>query len=102
MFIRRHVPHCLPLLWLTLAATTAATALAGDSESPPVFRELRKFVSPNAHQAAAVDRERFYAIGSRAITSYDKQTGELLAEFAASDELPLEYLNSGVVIDGKL
>ena len=64
----------------------------------PAFEEIATFPAPEAHQAVAVDATHFYAIGNRVIAKYDKRTGERVASFEASEELPLIHMNGGVVL----
>jgi outer membrane protein assembly factor BamB len=91
--------HETIVLWVLVAASNIGgkSAIAA---LPPV--ELRRFDAPEATQAVAVDDANFYAIGNRVIAKYDKRTGRLVSGWAASDKLPLEHLNSGLVLDGKL
>lgn len=63
---------------------------------------LPRFKAQEAHQGVAVDEKHVYAIASRAIGKYDKNTGALLKRWEASDEEPLIHLDSGVVVDDKL
>lgn len=65
-------------------------------------REVRRFPAAEAHQAVAVDAEHFYAIDSAAIGKYDRKSGKLVARWAESAGGPLQHLNSGVVVDGRL
>ncbi|MBI1312986.1 hypothetical protein GC176_16980 [bacterium] len=64
--------------------------------------ELRRFDAAEATQAAAVDARHFYAIANSRIGKYDRKSGELVAQWQASDEYPLTHLNSGLVREGRL
>ena len=89
--------------WLTLTVLVARAPFAAtDSPTAPAGLELRHFDAPEATQAVAVDATSFYAIGNRVIAKYSKKTGERGKVWTASTTLPLEHLNSGVVIDGRL
>ncbi len=64
--------------------------------------ELRRFDAPEATQAAAVDKNYFYAIGDRTIAMYDKKTGRQMMRWTAQEDSAIVHLNAGVVLDGKL
>lgn len=68
----------------------------------PRCETIRRIPAPEAVQAVAVDHTAVFAIANSVIAKYDKTTGKRLAEWRATDEIPLRHLNSGVVIDGKL
>src|SRR5690606_33040228 len=82
-----------------LASVIAVTRL---SASELTVRELERVPVPEAHQAVAVDAESFYAIASRKIARYAKETNERVAEWTAPADSHILHLNSGLVIDGKL
>lgn len=63
---------------------------------------LLRIDAPEARQGVAVDDAYVYGIGNQVVAKYDKFTGERVAIWEASDDLPLIHLNSGVVIDGQL
>ncbi|QGQ22229.1 hypothetical protein F1728_05785 [Gimesia benthica] len=64
--------------------------------------ELKRFPAREAHQAVAVDEHAFYAISSREIGRYDKQSGQKLKLWSPPRDSHIKHLNSGIVIDGKL
>ncbi|MCO6047309.1 hypothetical protein NG895_25695 [Aeoliella sp. ICT_H6.2] len=86
---------------IVMFCTTTVLASIAVAEEPP-RRLLLMFDAPEAVQAVAVDDKAFYAIANSAIGKYDKQSGEKLESWQASDEAPVKHLNSGVVVDGKL
>lgn len=63
----------------------------------PITPHLR-LSAPNATQAVAVDSLHFYAISNSRIVKHRRTDGEPVAEWKG----PLEHLNSGIVLDGKL
>ncbi len=68
-----------------------------------VFTQLiSTFAAAEARQGVAVDTRHFYAIDSRAIGKYDKQTGRWVANWQAPKDSPIIHLDGGVVVDGKL
>lgn len=83
--------------WTAILLLTATAAA-----KEPSAELLRRIDAPEAVQAVAVDEEAIYAVANSAIGKYDKQTGEKIGGWRATDEAPLKHLNSGVVIDGKL
>ncbi|WP_166831127.1 glycoside hydrolase family protein [Thalassoroseus pseudoceratinae] len=66
------------------------------------IQELQRVHIPEAHQAVAVDSSSFYAIASRSIAKYDKETSKKIEEWSAPDGSHILHLNSGVVLEGKL
>jgi len=66
------------------------------------FETVHTFHCPEARQGVAVDRDHFYAIGSRQIGKYDKKTGERVAHWEEKVDGPIIHLDSGVVVEGKL
>lgn len=66
------------------------------------FEQIARFKAAEAHQGIGVDDEFFYAIGSKTIGQYDKQTGAKIQQWKPSAETPMTHLDSGVVVDGKL
>ncbi len=62
------------------------------------WRTVRELPAPEAHQAAAADREFFYAITNRQVAKYARETGERVGVSTG----PAEHLNSGVLREGKL
>ena len=43
------------------------------------WKAARKMPAPEAHQAAAADKDFVYAITSRAVAKYDRKTGQRVA-----------------------
>ncbi len=66
------------------------------------FETVAIFPAEEAHQAVAVDSSHFYAIASRSIGKYDKETGGKIDEWKEKDDGPILHLDSGVIVDGKL
>lgn len=71
---------------------------SGENCQAQDYTELKRFKAPNATQAVAVDDQHFYTISNAKIVKRKKADGEIVAEWTG----PLEHLNSGIVIDGKL
>jgi hypothetical protein len=90
------LPGC-PLRALAPTATCLLAASALCAQAP-----LQEFSAPEARQGVAVDTEAVYVIDSRKIGKYDKRTGKRLGEWADAEDGPIQHLNSGVVIDGRL
>lgn len=104
--------HRLPeivVLLLVVSVTSGAAVVARavgnetaeEHESPPVEASHR-FDAPEARQAVAVDERFAYVIGNQVIGKYDRETHERLAVWEGPEEGPIQHLNSGVVVDGKL
>ena len=88
---------------LRLTATIAILVAAATTHAvEPSSRVLQRFDAPEAVQAVAVDDAHFYAIANTVIGKYDKQTGELVTRWKASEQMPLKHMNAGIVIDSKL
>lgn len=87
--------HCL----CTLAVSSV-------SAQPLEFdgKIVKQFDADNAYQAVAVGQDSFYAISNVRLTRHDKNTGRALQQWDDSSQLsaPLNHLDSGVVLDGKL
>lgn len=62
------------------------------------WQKVKAFAAPEAIQAAVADGQFVYAIASRQIAKYDRQTGERIA-LSTGDA---EHLNSGFMWQGKL
>jgi hypothetical protein len=85
-------------------AALAAPALATTAE-PPAFEAAveRTYTDTwDADQGIAVDRKHFYAIDNAEITKHDRETGEPILQFAGAEGGPIEHLDSGMVLNGKL
>lgn len=78
-----------------------ALAEAG-SASPRRFVETRRYVTTAATQGVAVDAEHFYAIGTRRIEKYSRESGRLVAEWDAGDDERVIHLNGGIVLGDEL
>ncbi len=63
---------------------------------------VSSFSVAEARQGVAVDARYFYAIDSRAIGKYDKQTGKCVTNWQAPKNSPIIHLDSGLVVDDKL
>ena len=79
-----------------------ALAVVAAEAAEYAAQELTRFEAPEATQAVAVDPSHFFAIGNRVIGRYSKQSGSRDLSWEASADIPLEHLNSGVVLDGRL
>jgi hypothetical protein len=86
----------------TACLVTCSIVFSSVSVRAEEFVEVRRFDAPEARQAVAVDENYFYAIGNYRITKYHKQSGEPVAKWQASDDIPLAHLNSGIIRDGQL
>lgn len=94
--------------WLLLVAASAAetpapkTAEADSSRQQSMAGEgwtaTRTFPAAEAHQAAAADGQRFYAITNGSIAVYDRRTGERIGVSQGA----AKHLNSGFLHKGKL
>lgn len=66
------------------------------------FETIQKYQAEEAFQAVAVDSNYFYAIESRAIGKYDKNSGKKVDEWQEASDGPIRHLDSGVIVGGKL
>ena len=66
--------------------------------SNPKLKSVQRFHAPQANQAAAADKEFFYAIGNRVITKHDRNTGVEVVKSSGK----AKHLNSGYFHQGKL
>lgn len=89
------------VLGLVLKLLLTRLLVAQDAAIQPAV-EVHRFAAAEATQAVAVDDEHFYAIGNRVVVKYAKDNGEFMKRWEASPKLPLEHLNSGIVLDGLL
>jgi hypothetical protein len=62
------------------------------------WKAARKMPAPEAHQAAAADKNFVYAITSRSVAKYDRKTGQRVAVSTGT----ARHLNSGFFWKGKL
>ena len=65
-------------------------------------RIVSRFKAQEAHQGVAVDGEYVYAIGTKSIGKYEKESGTLIKRWRSSPEEPIIHLDSGVVVEGLL
>lgn len=87
---------------LALLAATAARAQQPAGTARPEARELRRVPAAEARQAVAVDDQFLYAIDNRAIGRYDRRTGSRVGGWTGPENGPIQHLNSGIVVDGRL
>ena len=90
---------------LVLLVPTCAEEGAGEASGPASsrrFEEIARFASPAARQAVAVDADHLYVISNHAIEKRHKRSGALVAAWEGPENAPIVYLNSGIVLDGKL
>jgi len=66
------------------------------------FIKVYEFITSEANQGVAVDKDFVYVIGTKEIAKYNKQTGKLVRSWKGEENGPFKHLNSGVVIDGLL
>jgi hypothetical protein len=108
---RHRLPEIAVLLLVAGVASGAAVMVraAGNerAEEPanpdsPRVEASRRFEAPEARQAVAVDERSYYVIGNQVIGRYDRETHERLAVWEGPEGGPIQHLNSGVVVDGKL
>ncbi|HRQ89457.1 MAG TPA: cycloisomerase [Bacteroidia bacterium] len=62
-----------------------------------MLTEIRRFPAKEAFQGVAVDEAHFYAIGSKEIGKYRKDTGAPVARWEGESGGPVQHLNSGIV-----
>lgn len=84
----------------TAAAVTKTAAQGADQVFPGT--EVARYGAFDANQGVAVDGRYFYAVDNSTITKHDRITGEPLLQFAGDDDGPIEHLDSGVVVNGRL
>jgi hypothetical protein len=97
---------------MALARRISPSELRGDPSSPVpdggpqdddcVPGGLARFHAPEARQGVAVDERFYYVIGNRVIGKYDRKSHQRLAVWEGPEGGPIEHLNSGVVVDGRL
>ena len=73
-------------------------ALTHAAEPPVGWNETRRIPAPEAHQAAAADREFYYAVTNEKIAKYDRASGKLVATSTG----PAKHLNSAFLFEGNL
>lgn len=89
----------LVLLLIGCGSPFAAPGSGGDDWH---CADLRRFSAAEATQGVAVDDRHFYAIASRAVGKYRKDTGERVASWEGGKGDRIKHLNAGIVLDGKL
>jgi hypothetical protein len=63
---------------------------------------IRRIEAAEASQGVAVDRNHAYAIGTKTIGKYDKETGKKVGSWKSSTGDGILHLDSGVIIEDKL
>jgi len=87
----------------TSAAEPVASTAAVLADVPTLDgTAVRTYDAFDANQGVAVDRRHFYAVDNSTITKHDRPTGEALLQFAGAQDGPIEHLDSGAVVHGKL
>jgi hypothetical protein len=86
----------------SVTSVVAAIASALQGVSPSQVEAIRSFEAPEARQAVAVGERYVYVIGNRMIGKYEKQGGRRLAAWEGPEAGPIQHLNSGVVVEGRL
>ncbi len=81
-----------------------AILTSGLGAGEPILRvePAKTFATKEARQAVALDAQHFYAIGNRSIGKYERDTGRRVASWEGEAKGPIQHLNSGVVLNGKL
>ncbi|WP_216853643.1 hypothetical protein [Phytoactinopolyspora halotolerans] len=86
-----------------VVAQRVAAQDVADAEVPEYVSDVvRTYDAFDANQGVAVDRRYFYAVNNRTITKHARDTGEPLLQFAGAEGGPIEHLDSGAVVNGKL
>ena len=86
------------VVWLPLISCLFLIGQVTLFASNPELKSVQRFHAPQANQAAAADKEFFYAIGSRGITKHDRNSGKELAKSSGK----AKHLNSGYFHQGNL
>jgi outer membrane protein assembly factor BamB len=81
-----------------LVMLVGSSAWAGEWK----HEEVRRFATEEARQGVAVDGEFFYVIDNRKLGKYRKDSGERVAGWEGAKDGPIQHLNAGVVIEGRL
>ncbi|WP_203433256.1 hypothetical protein [Jiangella asiatica] len=97
----------LVLSTVLVSAQAASDATMTDAATPATNQvipgaEFARYDAFDANQGVAVDRRHFYAVNNRTITKHDRVSGEPLLQFAGAEGGPIEHLDSGVVVNGRL
>jgi hypothetical protein len=85
-----------------LAAAVVGTAAEIPGQNGKFLQVIRRYPTPEATQAVAVDSEFLYAIGNAVIAKYDKRTGRRVATWEGKPKGSVQHLNSGIVVSGEL
>lgn len=85
----------------TVASYHGSWASTETAAMPEVEAHL-VYDAPEARQAVATDSQFFYVVGNSRIGKYDRETGERVARWEETEGGPIQHLNSGVVVDGRL
>lgn len=90
--------------WLKATFLLAAFIVLSGAASAqqPAFVVERLIPASEAVQGVAADDTYVYAIANATIGKYDRSTGQRVAVWKTSDELPLTHLNAGLLHAGKL
>lgn len=72
--------------------------LAHGNEPPVGWNETKRIPAPEAHQAAAADREHYYAVTNDKIAKYERASGKLVATSTGE----AKHLNSAFLFGGDL
>jgi hypothetical protein len=86
----------LLLGWLTAVSADDTGTIRGDAR--PAWRTTRELPAEEAFQAAAATDRHVFAIGSRSIGKYDRETGQRVAVSSGD----AQHLNSGFLWEGRL
>ena len=66
------------------------------------FKPVGSFHMAEAGQGVAVDDKYIYAIDTRKIGKYEKESGKLILKWEEKESGPIIHLDSGVIKDGRL
>lgn len=65
-------------------------------------KDVRSFPAREAFQGVCVDEDHFYAIEDRSIGKYQKETGEKIKIWSASQDDGILHLNAATIVNGKI
>ncbi len=88
-------PLTVCIAFLTIAELGVQSGFFAKADGWQTVREL---AAPEAHQAAAADERFVYAIASRQVAKYDRETGKRIAVSKGE----AKHLNSGFLWQGRL
>src|SRR4051812_3002871 len=94
----------LALVALAVAAAAVIAAARGPERAaatPPEFTAtlLRAYPAAGADQGVAVDRTRFFTVGTRSVAQYSRRSGEPLRQVGVA---ALIHMDSGAIHRGRL